>query len=199
MRCRAFTIIELLVVIAIIAILAALLFPVFAAAKQKALITRVHSDLRQIGFALQMYYDDYEAFPMARTFCHGMSDKLEDFNELPPELHSSGYISIKKFADPFNPGHAYKYSAPGLGWSNGIKTYLGLWAPEDYPESTKEMQLFFDPLTSPVKWVAWSQGPGKQVDVFTADQWMLPMAKNHWYPYDPNGIIVQISDGKSSP
>lgn len=62
---RGFTLIELLVVIAIIAILAAILFPVFAQAREKARQTMCTSNAKQVGTATLMYLQDYdEAYPI---------------------------------------------------------------------------------------------------------------------------------------
>src|SRR5437667_5116621 len=72
MRCmqvkgRAFTLIELLVVIAIIAILAAILFPVFSQARENGRNSVCLSNMRQISNAILMYTQDYdEAFPLNR-------------------------------------------------------------------------------------------------------------------------------------
>ena len=60
MRNNAFTLIELLVVIAIIAILAAILFPVFAQAKLAAKKTQALSNVKQVGLGIRMYNNDYD-------------------------------------------------------------------------------------------------------------------------------------------
>lgn len=59
---NAFSLIELLVVIAIISILAAILFPVFASAREKARQTSCASNLRNIGTAMQMYSEDFDEY-----------------------------------------------------------------------------------------------------------------------------------------
>jgi len=65
---RGFTLIELLVVIAIIAILAAILFPVFAQARESARKTSCLSNVKQIDLAIQMYVNDYdEVLPTSST------------------------------------------------------------------------------------------------------------------------------------
>ena len=68
----AFTLIELLVVIAIIAILAAILFPVFAQARAKARQTACLSNMKQIGLGVMMYVQDYDStYPPKRIVANG--------------------------------------------------------------------------------------------------------------------------------
>src|SRR5580658_5363100 len=75
---RGFTLIELLVVIAIIAILAAILFPVFAQARAQARKTTCLSNNKQVGLALLMYDQDYdEVLPL--LFVRSSSTNPQDF------------------------------------------------------------------------------------------------------------------------
>lgn len=68
-RNRGFTLIELLVVIAIIAVLAALLFPVFSQAKASAKAKTCLSNIREIGLACAMYVSDFDGvYPQTRQF-----------------------------------------------------------------------------------------------------------------------------------
>jgi prepilin-type N-terminal cleavage/methylation domain-containing protein/prepilin-type processing-associated H-X9-DG protein len=71
MKRRAFTLIELLVVIAIIAILAAILFPVFARAREAARKTACINNLKQIGTGIMMYAQDYDEMLPSASFAAG--------------------------------------------------------------------------------------------------------------------------------
>jgi prepilin-type N-terminal cleavage/methylation domain-containing protein len=113
---RAFTLIELLVVIAIIAILAAILFPVFAQAKLAAKKTVALSDVKQIGLASQMYLSDSDdTYPQSETGSDGTNDYLSwctsiypfikngDFQQQTGVAFSQSYGSGGIFRSPGNP------------------------------------------------------------------------------------------------
>ena len=106
----AFTLIELLVVIAIIAILAAILFPVFAQAREKARQASCLSNAKQMGLAMTMYMTDYDGtVPFKRETLDG------------GDWWTARMISWKDLVYPYikNGGYSYNngvaYSTPGQG------------------------------------------------------------------------------------
>jgi len=108
MRARGFTLIELLVVIAIIAILAAILFPVFAKAREKARQASCSSNLKQLATASKMYGSDYDEC-VAPADMQGLGGYMIFTNLLQPYVKNS-----QLFICP---------SKPGQSWTGGTPPY----------------------------------------------------------------------------
>ncbi len=91
---KGFTLIELLVVIAIIAILAAILFPVFAKAREKARQATCLSNEKQIGLATMQYVQDYdEVYPMCSWYqAYTLGNTSGLFHPLAPYMKSVGML-----------------------------------------------------------------------------------------------------------
>ncbi len=118
-RRKAFTLIELLVVIAIIAILAAILFPVFAQARERARATACLSNLKQIGTGLIMYAQDYDesmpaAFALAPPKNGGTRREQPLDTQLEPYLKSDGV-----WADPGDPHNVPQWAKDSNDYHDG--------------------------------------------------------------------------------
>jgi prepilin-type N-terminal cleavage/methylation domain-containing protein len=103
-----FTLIELLVVIAIIAILAAILFPVFAQAREQARMSTCLSNFKQIGTGVMMYLQDWDdTYPMNRIASNPGGHECDGTGKLITWKHETQpYIkSINVFRCPSNPRH----------------------------------------------------------------------------------------------
>lgn len=135
---RGFTLIELLVVIAIIAILAAILFPVFAQAREKARQTSCLSNNKQIGLAAMMYLQDYdEMFPAEPWYGGNAADGVPVLNSGDPGASPFNYKDelapyIKNeqvWICPTNiPNGTLKTAPPNLGYhmNGNVITRTGL-------------------------------------------------------------------------
>ena len=91
---RAFTLIELLVVVAIIAALMAILMPALSSARQQAKTVVCSSNLRQIGFAVQMYFEEFNnRFAMTQSYTDpsGNAVKMEGHNDSGIKLYRRYY------------------------------------------------------------------------------------------------------------
>lgn len=110
---RAFTLIELLVVIAIIAILAAILFPVFARARENARRSSCQSNLKQIGLGIAQYTQDYdEKYPPAFIY-----NSNGGFDAAWPVLVQPYVKSTQVFICPSDPKAGQPTPASEGGWA----------------------------------------------------------------------------------
>ncbi len=156
MRRRGFTLIELLVVIAIIAILASILFPVFAQAREKARQTTCLNNLKNIGTAAMMYVQDYdETYPggpgVGSLSYPGPQGTWTNFPNLPGGANQvpfsigarlQPYVkNTQIFADPNDPtGDRFaagrwdaRFMRISYWWHSGISQG---WSQPNYPAGT---------------------------------------------------------------
>ncbi len=123
-KCRAFTLIELLVVIAIIAILAAILFPVFAQAREKARAISCVSNEKEVALAVIQYLQDFDdRYPI---FWYNIQGEVNGMG---------GGGAVSPTDPPFAPGIPNAIN----GWNEVVYPYI------------KNTQVFFCPDAPPLK------------------------------------------------
>lgn len=131
MRRRAFTLVELLVVLGIIALLAALLFPVLAEARERARTSRCLTQLRQLAQSTLAYLSDWqESYPLAAYVSqHNNQPCLFTlYHELVPYIKDKAIVLCSSDPDPMNVEQVFAQVmtlCPAMGFRQS--SYMGNW------------------------------------------------------------------------
>ncbi len=170
---KGFTLIELLVVIAIIAILAAILFPVFAKAREKARTSSCQSNLKQIGTAIAMYVQDYdETWPYM-------------WMNIPGVITGSNYITWADFIQPYVKNYqllqcpSKQYTQAQMAYTTTPFSYAFNGSPGGFNGGAKEANI---------------AAPAETIDVF--DGW--GSMDVFWPNQDLANIVSGIVGGNST-
>jgi prepilin-type N-terminal cleavage/methylation domain-containing protein/prepilin-type processing-associated H-X9-DG protein len=195
---RGFTLIELLVVIAIIAILAAILFPVFAQAREKARQTTCISNLKQINLGWMMYIQDYDetlAFRPAGTAVGAGSACDWRYVCDTPQSRSGSYINWWELVTPYMknyqiitcPSAPNEYNGAPNGWTATKSFGIGLNAYPDWglTKSAGAFKTPFGGTISPGVGLAEVTSPAQTVLI--ADAGYLTY-ETYWKTWPRNGL-----------
>ena len=182
---KAFTLIELLVVIAIIAILAAILFPVFAQAREKARATACLSNLKQIGLAIAQYTQDYDEYPPCGRDQYGRGYGWAGM-VYPYVKSTAAFVCPDETAQPKITG--VHWSSYGLN-ANFITGYLGgsnysieSICLSQFIMPSRTVMLFEVQNSSTCTWT-----PAYDVSSYTGDNGASATGYGYGYGYDPGG------------
>ncbi|MBC8135747.1 MAG: DUF1559 domain-containing protein [Fibrella sp.] len=153
-RKSAFTLIELLVVIAIIAILAAILFPVFAQARDKARQASCLSNQKQLGTALIMYVQDYdESFPISQ-YIDSVSGAPYDWgNAIYPYIKNGVGVAYSPTVTLYN-GEGGVFSCPSFPQEQICQYGINLCISHPYYETNPSESATLAGVDSPSNRVA---------------------------------------------
>ncbi|MCC2672332.1 MAG: prepilin-type N-terminal cleavage/methylation domain [Armatimonadetes bacterium] len=132
---RGFTLIELLVVIAIIAILAAILFPVFARAREAARSSNCISNTKQIGTATAMYMQDYDGTAFRSPW--GGVGSIPWWDLITPYTKNRGIYVCPSY----NGGYTYNYPGALTPGNNNGRNFGYMWSEQFHANGLNEASI----------------------------------------------------------
>jgi prepilin-type N-terminal cleavage/methylation domain-containing protein/prepilin-type processing-associated H-X9-DG protein len=192
---RAFTLIELLVVIAIIAILAAILFPVFAQARESARQASCLSNTKQFALATLSYIQDYdETFPMS-VYVQPPNKAFSVYDAVMPYMKNVDILTCPSY----RPGIDWQARLKLFGLANvtfqftGYVPNLGVFGENlcGTPFNKKTPPTALAAVQTPVETIlffdGFMKGGGKPLDFYN----FLAMARHK------EGVVVNFADGHS--
>jgi prepilin-type N-terminal cleavage/methylation domain-containing protein len=200
-RRRGFTLIELLVVIAIIAILAAILFPVFSKARDQARQTKCVSNLSQLAKALMTYMNDYDQRIPIPYYRPDWSQWYHDTwrERLQPYCKDRGIFFCPTPTPPYEPA---QYAPGHYGNTSGDNTVghygmnLAIANPKNNGDPNDTLSLVEVPLPAETIFIGenkdgdWSLEPGTVWEMFGWD--------GAAFPYHNEGACFIFGDGHAT-
>ncbi len=195
-RQRGFTLIELLVVIAIIAILAAILFPVFQSVRENARRTTCASNEKQMGLGMTQYTQDFdEKFPRSQYF-DALGNPLDWGNAIYPYIKNGDGTVVAPGVTTFN-GKGGVFSCPDFPSVQiaeyGVHSYL---CPTEASGITVPSLAQVDSPSNKVLILEKGQGGGGNFPIFNASE-------SDWVGYQNDGsatnFVPRDSVGDPSP
>jgi prepilin-type N-terminal cleavage/methylation domain-containing protein/prepilin-type processing-associated H-X9-DG protein len=150
-RRKGFTLIELLVVIAIIAILASILFPVFAQARKQAMKASCLSNCKQLGTALQMYCQEYDGCGPCFTYAPS--------TDISPVIGAQGIWWYDLLYPYIKSKAVFQCPARKSVWG-GYSLNLGTFAISFNPTAPATETVSIDSINKPSEMIAIMDGPG---------------------------------------
>jgi prepilin-type N-terminal cleavage/methylation domain-containing protein/prepilin-type processing-associated H-X9-DG protein len=189
---RGFTLIELLVVVAIIAVLAAILFPVFARARENARRASCMSNLKQMGLAFMMYTQDYdETYPLTR-FPAPAGLPAADY---PGGEWGAGWLYWPQLIYPYDKSTQVAFCPSGANYSNPVNGQYGA-----------NMNVIKDESATPLKLAALN-APASTYMIMDSGTWRIyatttddVVAPRGWNSYTPGigDLLHKTCDASST-
>lgn len=202
---EGFTLIELLVVIAIIAILAAILFPVFSKAREEARSASCLSNLKQIGLATMMYVQDYDETFFYRSFGGAAPGSASGYTEFWAPIFQAPYaVNTAKiwFLEPYVKNSQVFYCPSDLdnqiGYAlNGIIGFPSTGPVTDSSIQLPSQMLVFvdDQFNAYYAYPPGSNAAGWRINFCNTIDSSSCTAANSFYGRHLGGVNVAFADG----